>query len=182
MRSSLVIALLLALGASAHVSAQASPPPVRLAVDIGLGLGRVVNARASDDGGIASGTLLASRPVRLVGRGAILAAVGGSIAGVGPQYTACVVDCLAFLNYGVVTVLGGWAVRAHQASHARVFAGPAYFWGADSDGVGLSLRFDAAEKLTSRLSLAVWAQVLAPPAVRGDQLQLVAGGLGLRIR
>jgi hypothetical protein len=179
-----VIALLVALVAPTYVSAQASPPPLRLAVDIGAGLGRIANASATRGGGIASGTFVVSQPLRRLGTGALLAAVSGSVAGVGPRSDVaipCFVDCPVSMNYGVMTVLGGWALRSHQASHVRVFAGPAYFWSADSDGVGFNLRVDAAEKLASHLSLTFWAHVLAPPAVRGDRLQLVAGGVGFRV-
>lgn len=166
----------------------AQPRALAPAIDVSVGLGRGTGGPDVPDRGMVSGSVLLSKPVKALTRGALVLAANAS-ASLLWSATDCLADvatgpsaCRDYPSHASVDVLGGWVMRDDQGSGMRVLAGPGYFTTSDSrSGIGVTTRLDGAERMTSRLSFVFWTQAQIPPAIRGERLMVASAGIGVRV-
>ncbi len=166
---------------------RAQPRALSTSFDISVGVGRGNGGPTVSDRGMLSGSLLLSTAVKALPTSVLVIAVSAS-ADMLWSFTDCLQEpgqllgtCQTFPSHASLGVLAGWAMRDHQGSGVRLFAGPGYYTTNSDGGLGLTARLDGAERLTSRLSFVFWTQAHLFPSVADARLTTTSAGIGLRL-
>jgi len=187
-RGPFIAVALLAVGlpVSSPLSAQ-DRWPGSVEASLGLSSGRSSGEYQDFSVGLSLDALLGA-PLAQTDKGRVFGAIAYSAQGPGPTDDVCILtadgSCLPrFPSVGTASLLGGWE---RSDTRLRVLTGPALAGDAAGDWRDYRLawvaRVDAASGSLGRLALVASLRATLVPSYDEDSLQLVALGVGLRLR
>lgn len=169
-----------------HVGVAQEPWPLSIETNLGLGAGWTSGEYRDNAEGLI-GDLLVGLRLRSAGEGALFAAVSLGVQGTGATTLECLPDsqggCIqGFPEFTVLSILGGWETRT---AFFRLLSGPSVVraygdW--DARRFAWLTRLDAAVPLLGRISYTASLRGFIVPSYKGDSFQLIALGVGFRIR
>lgn len=169
-----------------HTGAAQRPWPLSIETNLGVGTGSTSGEYRDNTEGLI-GDLLVGLRLRSAGEGALFAATSLGVQGSGATTDECLPasqgGCIQeFPAFTVLSILGGWETRT---ATFRLLSGPSVVraygdW--DTHRFGWLARLDAAAPAFGRISGTVSLRGFIVPSYQGESFQLIALGVGLRIR